>query len=111
MTTTATVLIPAKEAEAAQTTQYTCGVLQTILDNFTITNTTAANAKISINIIPSGGAVGDANCITHEKTLTPSQAYRAYEVIGHILEAGEIISTLADTANALTIRASGREIT
>ena len=44
------VLIPAKIAENAQTTQYTATGVTTIIDKFTATNYSAAAATISVNI-------------------------------------------------------------
>lgn len=111
MTTTAKFLIKSKRAEDAQTTQYTCAVLQTIIDNFTVTNTSVANAVFSVNIVDGGDSLSDDNCLLHEKILIPNESYRAFEVIGHTLSPDSYISTLTDVADALTIRASGREIT
>lgn len=111
MTTTAKALIPSKVAESSQTTQYTCNVLKTLIDNLTVTNTGSVNRTISINIVPDGASAGDANCIVHDRIITPDEPpYRAFAVIGHILEPGDFISTIASGAG-LTIRASGREIT
>ena len=42
MTVTIKVLIPAKQAENSQTTQYTAVNCKAIIDKFTITNTSAA---------------------------------------------------------------------
>lgn len=110
MTTQTTAIIQSKQAENAQTTQYTAGRLQTIIDDFTATNTSASDVTLSIHLVPSGDTAGDANMILKEKIITPSETYEATEIIGHTLEKGDFISTLCDTASALTIRASGREI-
>ena len=52
------VLIPAKQAENAQTTQYTATNCKAIIDKFTATNTTAGNVTISVNLVTSGGTAG-----------------------------------------------------
>jgi hypothetical protein len=105
------VLIPAKTAEATQTTQYTSTGVSTIVDKFTATNYSAAAAAISVNIVTAAGSAGNNNIITKTKTLQPSETYTFPELVGQILGPGDFISTLAGTASAVNIRASGREVT
>lgn len=110
MTVTAKVLFNPLQAQNAQTTQYTAPAgTRTILDKFTGTNTTAAVANLSINLVPNGGAAGVGNLIVQTKTLQPGECYTFPEIVGHVLNPGDAISTLAGTAAAITIRASGRE--
>lgn len=111
MTVIATVLISAKTAEAIQTTQYTSSNITTIIDKFTATNYTATAATISVNLISSGGSSGNDNLIVKSKTLQPSECYTFPELVGQILTPGGIISTIAGTASAINIRASGRQVT
>lgn len=105
-----TVLIPAKTAENAQTTQYTSTNVSTIIDKFTATNYSAAAATISVNLVTSGGSAGNDNLIVKAKTLQPSETYTFPELVGQTLLAGGFISTIAGTASAINIRASGRTI-
>ena len=105
------VLIPAKQAENAQTTQYTAVNCKAIVDKFTATNTTAGNVTISVNLVTSGGAAGTANLIVDTRSIAPDETYTFPELVGQALESGGFISTLASAATSLTIRASGREIT
>jgi len=104
-------IIPRKQAEAAQTGQYTAGNCKAIIDKFTATNTSALNAVLSVNLVASAGAAGDGNLVLKAKTIAPGQTYLCPELVGQTLESGGFISTLAGTAAALTISASGREIT
>ena len=104
-------LIPSKQAEASQTTQYTAVNCKTVIDKFTVTNTSAANATLSVNLVTSGGSPGVSNLIMDDRAIAPGEAYTCPELVGQTLEPGAFISTLAGTASALTIRASGREIT
>jgi hypothetical protein len=110
MTVTAKPLIPSKEMEAAQTTQYTAVNCTTIIDKFTATNTSVANALISVNLITSGGSVGNSNLIVDARSIAPNETYTFPELVGQTLAPGGFISTIG-TATALTIRSSGREIT
>ncbi len=111
MTVTVKVLIPAKIAEATQSTQYTANGVTTIIDKFTATNYSASAATISVNLVTVSGTAGDANLVTKAKTLQPSEVYTFPEIVGQVLRAGDFISTIAGTATAINIRASGREVT
>jgi hypothetical protein len=111
MTVNVKVLIPAKTAENAQTTQYTATGVTTIIDKFTATNYSASAATISVNLVTTGGAAGNVNLITKTKTLQPSEVYTFPEIVGQVLNPGDFISTLAGTATSINIRASGREVT
>jgi len=101
-------IIPAKIAEATQTTQYTSTGVQTIIDKFTATNYGAAAATISVNLVTSADTAGNQNLIVKTKTLQPAETYTFPELVGHVLPVSGFISTIAGTATSINIRASGR---
>ena len=111
MTVTVKVLIPAKTAENSQTTQYTATGVTTIIDKFTATNYNASAATISVNLVTAADTAGNQNLITKTKTLQPAEVYTFPEIVGQVLAPGGFISTIAGTASAINIRASGREVT
>jgi hypothetical protein len=112
MTVTAKPLINAKQAENAQTTQYTAPTgTRTIVDKFTATNTSAGSVTLSINLVTSAGAAADSNLVVKAKALAASETYTFPELTGQVLNPGDFISTLASAATSITIRASGREVT
>lgn len=111
MTVTAKVLVPAKFAENAQTTQYTASGVTAIIDKFTATNISASAATISVNLVTTAGAAGSTNLITKTKALQPNEVYTFPELVGQVLGSGDFISTIAGTASAINIRVSGREVT
>ena len=111
MTVIIKVLIPAKQAENAQTTQYTATNVKAIIDKFTITNTSANNVTFSCNLVTTGGSAGASNLIVDSRSLVPDETYTCPELVGQALDVGGFISTIAGAATSLTIRASGREIT
>jgi hypothetical protein len=111
MTVSIKVLIPAKQAENSQTTQYTATNAKAIIDKFTVTNTSAGNVTISVNLVTSGGSPSAANLIIDTRAIAPDETYTCPELVGQALEPGGYISTIASAATSLTIRASGREIT
>jgi hypothetical protein len=108
MAVTISNIIPAKTAENSQTTQFTSNGVQTIIDKFTATNYSATAATISVNLVTAAGSAGDANLIVKTKTLQPSETYTFPELVGHVLPLNGFISTIAGTASAINIRASGR---
>ena len=110
MTVTVKVLIPAKIAEATQTTQYTATNVTTIIDKFTATNYSASAATLSVNLVTGGDTSGNQNLITKTKTLQAAEVYTFPEIVGQVLMASGFISTIAGTASAINIRASGREV-
>lgn len=110
MTVTVRVLIPAKIAEATQTTQYTATGVTTIIDKFTATNYSTSAATISVNLVTAADTAGNQNLITKTKTLQPAEVYTFPELVGQVLMASGFISTIAGTATSINIRASGREV-
>jgi hypothetical protein len=101
-------IIPAKIAENTQTTQYTSNGVQTIIDKFTATNYSGSAATISVNLVSPADAAGNNNLIVKTKTLQASETYTFPELVGHVLPNNGFISTVAGTASAINIRASGR---
>lgn len=104
-------IIPRKQAEAVQTSQYTANNCTTIVDKFTATNTGATNVAFSVNLVVSGGVASDANLVLKARSIAPGETYTCPELVGQVLQPGGFISTLAGAASSLTISASGREIT
>jgi hypothetical protein len=111
MTVQVKVLIPAKNAENSQTTQYTSTNVTTIIDKFTATNYSGAAETLSVNLVTSSYSAGNDNLIVKTKTLQPTETYTFPEIVGQVLNAGDFISTIASAATSINIRASGREIT
>ena len=108
MAVTISNIIPAKTAENSQTTQYTSTGVQTIIDKFTATNYSVTAATISVNLVTAAGTAGNDNLIVKSKTLQAGETYTFPELVGHVLPASGFISTIAGTASAINIRASGR---
>lgn len=111
MTVTVKNIIPRKQAENVQTSQYTALNCKTVIDKFTVTNTSAANVLFSVNLVPEAGAAGNDNLVIKNRAIAPNETYTCPELVGQTLEINGFISTLAGAATSLTISASGREIT
>jgi len=96
----------------ADTTLYTCPANTRVrIVAGTVTNDAAVAKWISFHRVPSGGAVGDANIIINSKVIGDKESYTLPEVVGHILEPGDIISSITETAATLTVHLSGIAIT
>jgi P pilus assembly chaperone PapD len=104
-------IIPRKQAENSQTAQYTAVNCKTLIDKFTVTNTSASNVTLSVNLVANGGSAGDSNLVMKTRTILPAETYTCPELVGQSLEAGGFISTIASAATSLTISSTGREIT
>lgn len=111
MTITVKNIIPRKQAENAQTTQYTASNCTTVIDKFTVTNTTGSTVVFSVNLVTSAGSASASNLVLSSKSIAATQTYNCPELVGQCLSAGGFISTLAGAATSLTISATGREIT
>ena len=110
MTITTKNLVPGKHLEATQTAQYTASGVKGVIDKCVITNTTAVEVKISINIVKKSTSAAATNLILTEHIIAGKETYLCPEIIGVVLENGDFISTLAGAASSLAINISGREI-
>jgi hypothetical protein len=111
MTTTPKVLIQPKLAETTETKQYPltpADGVKTSIDKLTAVNTGSANVTITVHLVPFGESAGPANAFP--KTLAPGASWPFPDVVGHVLEVGDSISTIASAAT-VSIRASGRQFT
>jgi hypothetical protein len=110
MAVIAKVLVPPKQLENSQTSQYTATAVKAIIDKATVTNTGSSNATFSVNLVTVSGSAGNSNLVIDTKTVVPDETYLCPELVGQVLEAGSFISTIASAATTLTLRVSGREI-
>jgi len=111
MTVTVKNLVPAKQVEIAQTTQYTASNCKALIDKCTITNNAASNVLFSANLVPEGGTPANGNLVINERAIAPKETYVCPELVGQVLEEGGFLSAIASVGSALTIVVSGREIT
>jgi len=73
----------------------------------TAVNDTTTSKYISFHRVPSGGAVGDANIIVNQKVLGSRESVPLWELLGQVLEPGDILSAIAETADQITVHISG----
>ncbi len=110
MATVYKCVLESKDTENSQTTQYTAPTgTKFIIDKFTVYNRSGAAATLTINMVASGGSAAASN-VKLVRSVAIGETYTLPEIVGHVLNAGDLISTLASAASALVIRISGREI-
>jgi hypothetical protein len=110
MTVLIAVLVPPKQLEATQTTQYTATSVRAIIDKATVTNTDSVARTFSVNLVTVGGSAGNSNLVIDTRTVQPDETYLCPELVGQVLAPGGFISTIASNATSLTLRVSGREV-
>lgn len=72
----------------------------------TVTNDAAVAKWISFHLVPSGGAAGDTNLILNAKVIGNKGSYTLPELIGHVLDPGDFLSSITETADTLTVHIS-----
>jgi hypothetical protein len=110
MAITVRTLVAPVQMAATQTTQYTATAVRAIIDKATVTNTDSVARTFGVNLVQVAGSAAASNLIIDTKTVQPDETYNCPELVGHVLEPGAFISTIASAATALTLRISGREV-
>lgn len=77
------------------------------LDAVTLSNVSGVDVSVSL-WTPSGGGPGDANLVLKDFSVTAGQTLEAYQMRGHVLEAGMEIYGVASTAGVVSLSVSGR---
>lgn len=103
--------IISKQIEDSQTTQFTSDKKITVIDKFTVTNTSAGVVTISVNLIKKGGAAGNDNLIIKNKSITVDEVFTFPALVNQVLNDGDFISTIASATTSLTLRVSARIVT
>jgi len=110
MAVTAKTLIASQQLTGSNATYYTSTNIRTIIDKFTLCNTTAGAITATIDIVDSGGTAGVTERLISARSIAAGETYICPEVVGHILNSGDTIQGLASAATSITIRASGRVV-
>lgn len=111
MAVTAATLFEAQYCPSTQTRMYESIGVRTIIDKFTATNSSVSPATISVNLVAAIDSTGYQNLMTVARALQPGEVYTFPEIVGHVLDEGDKMSMVSNTASAIVIRASGRKVT
>lgn len=71
------------------------------------TNMDVANRTITVYVSRVGAGTSNADCIINGQVLTPGQAYVAPELAQLVLNPGDALYALADSANKVNTTGSG----
>jgi hypothetical protein len=69
----------------------------------TATNDTTTATTITFHKVESGAAVGDDKLILNGRALASKETYECPEVVGQVLDAGDLISAIAGDAAQVTV--------
>ena len=96
----------------AAVTYYTVGAnTQAIITKASFVNDDSSAVTVTINVVPSGDAVGYANRITKEKSLAAGESWSCSDIVSHVIETGGFISMIASVTAKIGCRISGYEVT
>lgn len=105
---TPTRLAQSNPADLLETTIYTVAAgVSTIVKQIILANVTASAATISLSLVPSGSAAGDANRLYKDLSV-PANSISTID-LSQVMGAGDFLSIKQGTASAVTTTISGVE--
>lgn len=105
-------MVPGSQLTNAAATYYTVSAnTKAIIKRLSFCNTTANNRTVTAYLITSGGSAGATNTLVSARTIAAGETWSCPDAEGQVLEAGGFIQALADANSAITIIASGVEVT
>lgn len=108
----AKMIIEGQAIAALATTYYTSPAnVRTLIKKLTLTNPTTAAVNVTIYLIPKAGTAGTANMLIDARTIAAHETKEIFEAENHMLESEAFLQAVASTAAAVTIRATGIEMT
>lgn len=103
-------LVAPQQIASSATIYYTSTATKTRIDKVTVTNPTASAVQVTFYIVPSGGSVGDSTTITKTYSVPGLFTWNCPDLVGQIMAVGDTFRALASSATALTLMASGTQI-
>jgi hypothetical protein len=79
-----------------------------IVKNIVLVNTTSTDAKITMHFVPSGSSASNANKIIADYPVRGNDT--VVIDLSAVLEAGDTVQAVQDTAGAVTVYMSGVEV-
>ena len=106
MAITPKVLIASQQLTNASALYYTATRVTTLIDKFTLCNTTGGAVTATVYI----GTASAPHTLLSAYSIAAGATYACPEVVGHNLAPNDTIYALASANTSITIRASGREV-
>ena len=108
MSITPALLTPSAALPNATASFYTTPATgQTMVRRAVFTNTDTVPHTVTVNRVPSGGAAATANQVISAYRLAPGQAYVAVELTNMVLNGGDALYGVCDTAAKVNVTMSG----
>lgn len=97
------------ECTTASTTAYTVPASTTaILKDLTVANLTGSSHTFTIDVVPSGGSVGNASKLFYTYSVAANAVFTAR--LSMVMATGDTFRCLADANNSISVNLSGAEI-
>lgn len=111
MAQTPAKLVAGSQLTTTAATYYTSKPnVKTIIKSMQLVNTGTNAARATVYLVPAGGAAGAANMVIASINIAPNATYNCPEAINQVLEAGDMIQALSDTASAISMQAAGIQV-
>lgn len=104
-------IIPSQFVPNSTTTLYTSGAgVRTRVDSLSVANSTGGSQTFTLYLVPSGGTAGASNEIRPPLAILAGMTWDDPTTPGKVLMPGDSLQVVASAANALTIAASGTQL-
>lgn len=104
------LLITGTTSGAAQTLYTVRAGVMLKVRRLAVANLTGSAATLSLNAIPSGGAIGDGNAELKGYSVAANTAVDLTEIVGGLYQAGTVIKAYSGTGSALVLHGWGEEV-
>lgn len=112
MARTAKVLAAGSQLTTSAATYYTApSSTTTIIQSVVLTNTNGSTRTATVHLVASGGSASASNMVLSARSLVAGETYIVPGCAGMVLAAGGTIQALASANTAISLMASGTEIT
>lgn len=111
MSVAARCLVSAQFAPNVNTSVYVSPAnIVTIIDKFTILNSSGSTATLDVFLVPNGGTADNSNKIVSALSLTAGTPEDVTYLQNQVLNIGDFLVVKASAASSIVIRASGRQV-
>lgn len=105
-------LIAGSQLTTSAATYYTAGTgVTTLIKAMSLLNTSSGAVTVTVHLVNTGSTETDANMILDVKQLGAGETYTCPEAINQVLSATGTIRAFASSGSAISLQASGIEIT
>ncbi len=104
------LLATSAQLTASAATVYTSDRTKTLITACTMTNTDTVVRTFTIYVIKVAGTAGVTNILISARSIAPGETQQVPEMAGQILENGDFVQWLADSASKITPTLNGIQV-